>query len=115
MIDVHTHLHPPRLTAAIRRWFAEHSTWVLRHPTEPREVARLLREAEEQATSLISSHRHELDELVKLLMDKETVDGAAVYRLLGKPVPAHQPDGQTVAPRAAAAADQAGHGSAAGG
>ncbi|MBV8579230.1 MAG: amidohydrolase family protein [Candidatus Eremiobacteraeota bacterium] len=45
MIDVHTHLHPPRLTAAIRRWFAEHSSWVLRHPTEPREVARLLREA----------------------------------------------------------------------
>jgi cell division protease FtsH len=79
------------------------------------EVSRLLREAEEEATSLISDHRHELDELVKLLMDKETVDGAAVYRLLGKPVPQHQPDGQTVAPRAAAAADQAPHGSAAGG
>lgn len=42
MIDVHTHLHPPRLFAAIRRWFAERSPWVLEHPTEPREVARLL-------------------------------------------------------------------------
>ena len=80
------------------------------------EVSRLLREAEEQATSLISSHRSELDEIVKLLMDKETVNGADVYRLVGKPVPQHQPDGQTVAPRAAAAAaDQARHGSAAGG
>ncbi len=44
MIDVHTHLHPPRLFAAIRRWFAERSPWVLDHPTEPRDVARVLRE-----------------------------------------------------------------------
>jgi uncharacterized protein len=44
VIDVHTHLHPPALHAAIRRWFAEHSSWVLRHPTEPRAVARALRE-----------------------------------------------------------------------
>ena len=44
MIDVHTHLHPPKLSAAIRRWFAEHSPWVLDHPTEPRAVARVLRE-----------------------------------------------------------------------
>ena len=44
MIDVHTHLHPPRLFAAIRRWFAERSPWVLDHPTEPAEVARTLRE-----------------------------------------------------------------------
>jgi predicted TIM-barrel fold metal-dependent hydrolase len=45
VIDVHTHLHPPRLFAAIRRWFAERSPWVLEHPTEPAEVARVLREA----------------------------------------------------------------------
>ena len=44
MIDVHTHLHPPRLSAAIRRWFAEHSTWALHAPTEPHAVARTLRE-----------------------------------------------------------------------
>ncbi|HEY0394495.1 MAG TPA: amidohydrolase family protein [Candidatus Elarobacter sp.] len=44
MIDVHTHLHPPRLFAAIRRWFAERSAWVLEHPTEPHAVARSLRE-----------------------------------------------------------------------
>lgn len=45
MIDVHTHLHPPRLFAAIRRWFAERSDWNLTHPTEPIEVARTLRDA----------------------------------------------------------------------
>ena len=43
MIDVHTHLHPPRLFAAIRRWFAERSPWVIEHPTDPHEVARVLR------------------------------------------------------------------------
>lgn len=42
MIDVHTHLHPPRLFAAIRRWFATRSTWALEHPTEPHDVARVL-------------------------------------------------------------------------
>jgi hypothetical protein len=43
MIDVHTHLHPPRLFAAIRRWFAERSDWRLEHPTEPQAVAQTLR------------------------------------------------------------------------
>jgi cell division protease FtsH len=80
------------------------------------EVSRLLREAEEQAASLISGHRRELDELVKLLLEKETVDGAAVYRLVGRPAPEHQPDGQAIAPRRAAAkADEIRHGSPAGG
>jgi predicted TIM-barrel fold metal-dependent hydrolase len=45
MLDVHTHLHPPRLSAAIRRWFAERSSWRLEHPTDPHEVAAALREA----------------------------------------------------------------------
>ena len=46
MIDVHTHLHPPQLFAAIRRWFAEHSTWDLGgQPTEPCDVAATLRAA----------------------------------------------------------------------
>ena len=45
MIDVHTHLHPPRLFAAIRRWFAERSPWPLEHqPTDPHEVARVMRD-----------------------------------------------------------------------
>jgi uncharacterized protein len=46
MIDVHTHLHPPKLFAAIRRWFAERSSWDLSaHPTEPAAVAQELRAA----------------------------------------------------------------------
>jgi len=44
VIDLHTHLHPPRLFAAIRRWFAERSMWEIQaHPTEPAEVAAVLR------------------------------------------------------------------------
>ena len=46
MIDIHTHLHPPRLFAAIRRWFAERSEWDLSlAPTEPHAVADVLRAA----------------------------------------------------------------------
>lgn len=46
MIDIHTHLHPPRLFAAIRRWFAERSSWDMAHqPTEPADVAAVLRGA----------------------------------------------------------------------
>ena len=46
VIDAHTHLHPPRLFAAIRRWFAERSSWDISvHPTEPPAVADCLRRA----------------------------------------------------------------------
>jgi len=43
-IDVHTHLHPEWLFHAIRRWFAERSSWKLEYPTDPESVAALLRE-----------------------------------------------------------------------
>jgi hypothetical protein len=39
VIDIHTHLHPPRLFKAIRRWFDENSDWHLKHPTDPDAVA----------------------------------------------------------------------------
>jgi len=42
MLDVHTHLHPPRLFAAIRRWFAERSSWRIDHPTDKTGIAREL-------------------------------------------------------------------------
>ena len=67
------------------------------------EVARLLREAEEQAISLLRAHRGDLQKLADLLVEMETVDGATIYQLVGKPVP-ERGDGQEIAPRRAAAA-----------
>jgi predicted TIM-barrel fold metal-dependent hydrolase len=41
LFDLHTHLHPPWLFAAIGRWFAERG-WGFVHPTDPAEVAERL-------------------------------------------------------------------------
>jgi cell division protease FtsH len=49
------------------------------------EVSRLLREAESRAVDLLRGHRPELDALVNLLLEKETVDGTQVYRMAGRP------------------------------
>jgi len=68
------------------------------------EVARLLREAEQQAVELIRAHRPELEQLVGLLLEQETVDGSAVYRIVGKPVPERRPDEMAIAPHVKAAA-----------
>ena len=68
------------------------------------EVARLLREAEQTAVSVIRAHRAELDQLVALLLEKETVDGAEVYAIVGKPVPERRSDQLTIAPHGASAA-----------
>jgi cell division protease FtsH len=62
------------------------------------EVSRLLREAEETAMTLLRSHQSELRRLAALLVEKETVDGDAVYDVLGLPAPEHRPDATTVAP-----------------
>ena len=75
-----------------------------------REVSRLLREAEERATELLKEHRSQLDSLVSLLLEMETVDGSEVYRLTGQPdrgatSPPVPP--MTVGPRAMAASDGA--------
>ena len=68
------------------------------------EVARLVREAEQAAVELIGSHRPELEQLVDLLVEQETVDGSAVYRIVGKPVPGHRPAELAIAPHTKAAA-----------
>ncbi|HUD35550.1 MAG TPA: ATP-dependent zinc metalloprotease FtsH [Streptosporangiaceae bacterium] len=66
------------------------------------EVARLLREAESTAIEMIRAHRAELDELVGRLLERETVDAAEVYRIVGKPVPGgHRPEELALAPAAA--------------
>jgi len=54
------------------------------------EVSRLLREAEERATSLLRAHRAELMRVVDLLLEQETVDGDAVYQVLGMEPPEHR-------------------------
>jgi cell division protease FtsH len=50
------------------------------------EVARLLREAEDTATSLLRGHRETLDRVIGLLLERETIDGsdlAAIVRVPG--------------------------------
>jgi len=71
------------------------------------EVSKLLREAEQRAIGVLRDHRDVLDRVVQLLVANETVDGAQIYALAGRPVPAGAP-GVTMAPggRAAAAAGQ---------
>ncbi|MHB1850125.1 MAG: ATP-dependent zinc metalloprotease FtsH, partial [Acidimicrobiales bacterium] len=70
------------------------------------EVSTLLRQAEERASELLGTHVVVLRRLVDLLLDEETVDGSAVYGLIGKPVPTDQ-GGATMAPRRVAAASGA--------
>jgi cell division protease FtsH len=55
------------------------------------EVTRLLREAEAHASDLLRTHREELHRLVELLLEEETVDGAAVYALFGSAAPSVGP------------------------
>ncbi len=74
-----------------------------------KEVSALLRDAENRAIALLKANREELDSLVSLLLEVETVDGSDVYRLAGKPdrsstVPP-VPVTTNVGPRAAAATD----------
>jgi cell division protease FtsH len=49
------------------------------------EVSKLVRQAEERAVNLLTTHRSELESLVRLLLERETVEGADVYRLAGRP------------------------------
>jgi cell division protease FtsH len=76
------------------------------------EVSRLLREAEERAVNLLKANRGVIDSLVAELLDMETVEGAEVYRLAGRPdrsaeVPPVPPT-VAAAPRAAATDASAG-------
>jgi cell division protease FtsH len=69
------------------------------------EVSRLLGEAEQRAVAVLEEHRHVLDELVQLLLAKETVEGSEVYAIAGRPEPAGG-EGVTVAPERAAALEE---------
>ncbi|MGK3943612.1 ATP-dependent zinc metalloprotease FtsH [Streptomyces caeruleatus] len=63
------------------------------------EVARLLREAEQHATELLTRHRTQLEELAQLLIRHETVDATVVYGLLDAEPPGAHPAEDTVTSR----------------
>jgi cell division protease FtsH len=46
------------------------------------EVARLLRQAHEQATDLLTTNRAALDQLINLLQEKETIDGTEIDTII---------------------------------
>jgi predicted TIM-barrel fold metal-dependent hydrolase len=57
-IDVHVHLHPPRLAAAIERHFARDG-WVAAHPFDPAKVAATLAERGVERFCFFSyAHKH---------------------------------------------------------
>jgi cell division protease FtsH len=51
------------------------------------EVGKLLREAEQRAIALLIDHREALDRLTELLLERETIDGSDVERLLARSLP----------------------------
>jgi cell division protease FtsH len=61
------------------------------------EVARLLREAETTATSLLRGHRETLDRVIGLLLDHETIDGAELTAIVGAPAGGHEQAGAALA------------------
>jgi len=49
------------------------------------EVAQLLREAETRATNTLRAHLHLLDQVIELLLERETVDGTDLAAITGMP------------------------------
>jgi cell division protease FtsH len=62
------------------------------------EVSKLLRQAEVRAVDLLRAHREDLDALVNLLLERETVDGSDVYRMAGRPDRSQPVSGAASAP-----------------
>jgi len=65
------------------------------------EVSRLLKEADDRAAHILEEHRDVLEKVTSLLVERETIDGADVYELAGRPEP--QGVAATVSPKRAAA------------
>jgi cell division protease FtsH len=72
------------------------------------EVAKLLREAEQRATAMLTEHREALDRLTELLLERETIDGTDLDGVLGRIPGQRQPVGATG--HTATAAEEAGGG-----
>ena len=52
-----------------------------------REVGKLLQDAEQRAITLLIDHREALDRLTELLLERETIDGSDVERLVRSSLP----------------------------
>jgi cell division protease FtsH len=68
-----------------------------------REVARLLREAEASATTVLRGHRDALGRVVDLLLERETINGSELAAIVGVPARHGEPE-RIWAPRAVAMA-----------
>jgi len=75
------------------------------------EVSRMLSAAESQAISVLTEHRDVLDKLVDMLVARETVEGAEVYALTGRPEPEGTGTPFTVGPpvRSASRSEEGSH------
>jgi len=51
------------------------------------EIAKIIAQCMEQAKTILTQHRKELEKLAHLLMEKEIVYGKEVYQMCGLPVP----------------------------
>ena len=51
------------------------------------EIKKLVDGAMDSARQILTEHRHMLDKLAEALLEKETLDAAEVYALLGLPQP----------------------------
>ena len=65
--------------AAALRQYAEETQRVI-----DEEVSRLLKDADDRAGALLESRRDALEEVVALLLERETIDGEDVEGILGK-------------------------------
>ena len=63
------------------RRFSEHTAQLI-----DEEVSRLLREAAEKATAMLTEHREKLDALARRLEEIETLDEAEIEKLIGPSV-----------------------------
>jgi cell division protease FtsH len=71
------------------------------------EVSRLLSEAEHRATQLLTDRREGLDTLIDLLLERESIDGEEVERVLGLPPRPSEDDRRRVQVAPARAASSA--------
>jgi cell division protease FtsH len=69
----------PRQQEIRSRQYAEATQRVI-----DQEVERLLKEADDRATALLSGHREALDRVMTLLLERETIDGSDVMAAAGK-------------------------------